>query len=548
MAETLRSSGRVSVAVALSRVLGLVREQVFAALFGASMVADAFQVAFRVPNLLRDLFAEGALSAAFVPTFTASLVNEDRDKAYELGHLIFTALFVITGALSALGIFFAEPIVHAISNGFDGDAEKVALAASLARVMMPLLCVISLSAVWMGMLNAQRSFMAPAYAPAMFNVASVSIGGLLLLLGLGVEQGVWWWSVGTMLAGGVQLLVQLPALWRLGFRPALRLRGLFRDPRVRRIARLMGPAVVGLAAVQINVFINTRFAASLPDDGPIAQLSYAFRIFYLPIGVFSVAIATVTTTRVSEDAARGDLKALGASAAEGMSAVWMLMGASAVGLWILSVPVVELLLQRGAFDSTATLATAAVLQSYVLGLLPYGLVKILAPVFYGLDRPRIPLIASMCAVAVNITFNFLTYERFGAPGIALGTTLGAITNFIVLRVGLRGLVGPVDGPSTRGKARDIAALVLANLVMAGVVWGGWYGLSELSADWGLGGRIVRGFGLLAIVGAGFGVYVALLTRMEYPAASLLSELPSKIWRRLRPGKTNSQRPSSDESE
>jgi putative peptidoglycan lipid II flippase len=533
VAETLRSSGKVSLAVALSRVLGLVREQILAALFGASFFADAFAVAFRIPNLLRDLFAEGALSSALVPTFTEALVNEDRETAYRLGRLVFTLIFLITGALTLLGVVFAEEIVVAISDGFSGDAAKVELTTMLTRITMPFLSIISLSAVWMAMLNAQRSFMAPAYAPAMFNVAIIGVGAVLLILGLGPQQAIWWWSVGTVFAAVVQALVQLPALWRLGYRPSLSLRGLTKNPRLRRILTLMGPAVIGLAAVQINIFVNTIFAASLPGDGPLAQLSYAFRIFYLPVGVFSVALATVTTTRVSEDAARGDLKALRASAAEGMSGVWMLMSASAVGLWLLAEPVVQILFERGAFDHQATLATAAILQSYVLGLMSYGLIKILAPVYYGLDRVRVPILASICAVAVNISFNALTYEQLGAPGIALGTALGVTANFIVLRAALRKAVGSL---AEHRRPRDAGALLVGNLVMGAVVWGSWAayeGAVEaatlplwMASTWSMLGLL--GF----LVALAFVVYVAILRGFAYPGAELLASLPGKILRKF----------------
>jgi putative peptidoglycan lipid II flippase len=529
VAKTLKSSGRVSVAVATSRVLGLVREQVFAALFGASAVADAFQVAFRIPNLLRDLFAEGALSSAFVPTFTSSLVDEDRERAYHLGNLIFTGLLLVTGTIVGLGMIFAEPIVVLIANGFDGDTAKVQLATELTRVMLPLLSVIALSAVWMGMLNAQRKFMAPAWAPAMFNVSSIAVGAVLLGMGLPVRDAVFAWSLGTMAAGVVQLMVQLPALWKAGYRPRLAIAGLRTDPRVRRIVRLMTPALVGLAAVQINIVINTRFAASLAMDGPIAQLAYAFRIFYLPIGVFSVAIAVVTTTRVSEDAARRDMDALRASTKEGMSAVWMLMSASAVGLWLLAEPVVRVLLERGAFSRADTIATAAVLQSYVIGLLPYGLVKILAPVFYGVDRPRLPLLASVCAVIVNVTFNALTYERLGAPGIALGTTLGACVNFLVLRASLSKVAGRL-----KPARRDAFALVFANAVLAGVVFAAWMGVEWLLGQAPIGQLAILVAGLAAVVALGFLVYVRTLAALGYPAADLLWSLPGRIFARLRP--------------
>lgn len=538
--ETLRTSGKLSIAVAASRVLGLAREVMFAALFGAGAIADAYQVAFRIPNLLRDLFAEGALSSAFVPTFLAELVGKreagsepDREAAYRLGNLTLAGILLTTGLLSLLGIVFAEQVVALMSGGFEGGAlspaqadEKLALAVALTRVMMPLLTIISVSAVWMGMLNAQRHFMAPAWAPAMFNVASLVVGAGLLVVRPGDELGIWLWSLGTLGAGVVQACVQLPALWRLGYRPIPRLRGLTSHPGIRRILALMAPAVVGLAAVQINIFVNTRFAASL-GDGPIAQLSYAFRIFYLPVGVFSVALATVTTTRVSEDAAKRDLAALGRATGEGASAVWMLMTASTVGLIVLARPLIEVL--YFSFTPQESAATAAVLQAYVAGLLPYGLVKIFAPTFYGLDRPRIPLLASACAVALNIAFNALTHRELGAPGLALGTTLGALVNVAILRLSFGRVAGPLPGLGVR----RLLALLLANLVLGGVVWAAKLGLDRVFDMIELGAWLTQVIGLALVIPLGFFAYVAILRGFGYPGAALLWSVPSKLARRLR---------------
>jgi putative peptidoglycan lipid II flippase len=335
--EALRSTGRLSAAVLASRILGLGREIAFAALFGAGAIADAYTVAFRIPNLLRDLLAEGALSSAFVPTFTAALQQDGKAKADALGNLVLSAILVLTGVLTLLGIVFAEELVILMAQGFGGDAAKVALAARLTRVMMPILALVSLGAVWMGMLNAQRRFVVPALAPAIFNVVSILAGLLVWLWQGSVEHGVLVWSAGTLAAGVAQALVLLPSLWRLGYRPWPRLRGAFRDPGLRRIGRLMAPAVVGVAAVQINIFVNTGFAGSL-GDGPVAQLGYAFRLFFLPLGVFGVALATVTTTHVSEEAAKGDRKALAERMGDSVSAGLMLTSASAVGLLVLAVP------------------------------------------------------------------------------------------------------------------------------------------------------------------------------------------------------------------
>jgi putative peptidoglycan lipid II flippase len=506
-------------------------------LFGAGAIADAYQVAFRIPNLLRDLFAEGALSSAFVPTFLAELVGKrengerDRAAAYLLGNLTLAGTLIVTGILSLLGIVFAEQVVGLMANNFEGAGltpaaaeAKLELAVLLTRLMMPLLTVISVSAVWMGMLNAQQHYEAPAWAPAMFNVANIVVGAGLIIFDPSDALGIVIWSVGTLGAGCVQAVVQLPALWRLGYRPIPRIRGLATHPGIRRILRLMAPAVIGLAAVPINVLVNTRFAASL-GDGPIAQLSYAFRIFYLPIGVFSVALATVTTTRVSEDAANHDLGKVAASTGEGASAVWMLMTASAVGLVVLAEPVVRVL--YFSFTQAEVAATAMVLQAYVLGLLPYGLVKIFAPTFYALDRPRIPLLASFTAVAVNIAFNAATYKILGAPGLALGTTIAAVCNIAILRVSFSRVVGPMPGVSVR----QLGALVLGNAVLGGLVFAAWMGIEALVGlvdfDWSL-----RLGGLALVVPIGFFVYVGVLRLLNYPGAALLWGLPGKLWRRL----------------
>jgi putative peptidoglycan lipid II flippase len=531
VSETLRSSGQVSLAVAASRVLGVVRESTFAALFGGGALADAYQVAFRIPNLLRDLFAEGALSSAFVPTFTAVLEKEGEDAALALARLVSTAILLITGALTLAGIVWAEPLVWLISAGFGENTAKAQLAVELTRMMMPFLAVVSLGAVWMGMLNARRRWLAPAWAPAVFNLVNIAAGFGLVAAGLDERTALWWWSLATLAAAIVQTLVQVPALWKLGWRPGVRVRGLFTDPGVRRIATLMAPAVLGLAAVQINLFFNTRFASSL-GDGPVAQLVYAFRIFYLPVGVFTVALATVTTTRVSEHAAKGDLAGLSSATGEAVSAVWMLMTASTVGLVVLAEPIVGVLYERGAFTAADTRATAMVLQAYALGLLPYGLVKVFAPVFYGLDRPHVALFGSLAAVAVNLGFSAATWQILGAPGLALGTALGALVNVTVLRLGFSRHAGVLERPV--GVMRGLLALLLANAVMGalvGLVW--WLGVAPwLGTARGFMHFVLLAGGLAAVVMIGFASFVAVLRAFDYPGSALLASLPRKVWSRV----------------
>ncbi len=520
-------SGIVSLAIFGSRVAGLAREVVFAALFGAGAVADAYQVAFRVPNLLRDLFAEGALSSAFVPTFTAELKQAGVHRAHVVADLAATALVLVTGVITTLALVFTDAIVSAMARGFAGDAAKLKLAVSLTRTMLPILVLVSLAAVWMGMLNAQRRFVLPQLAPALFNVVSVVVGLALVVVGPPAERAILYWSVGTTVAAAAQAGVQLVALVRMGYRPRMRISGLLRDAAVRRIVSLMAPGVIGIAAVNLNIFVNTGFAAEL-GNGPVAQISYAFRLFFLPLGVFGVAIATITTTAVSEEAAKGDRAALAERTREGAAANWMLVSASATFLFVLADPIVRLCFRWGATSSADAAAIATVLRAYLLGLVPYALVKLYAPAFFAVDRARIPMVASLAGVAVNLGFNALTHRDLGAPGIALGTTLGAFANLLVLRLAFARAVAPLSVP---GWTRRFAILALANLILGVAAWvAAWAATHAVH----LGPWAVRGFDAMAVLGAilvGLPAYVALLARSGYPGADRLAALPARLRRR-----------------
>jgi putative peptidoglycan lipid II flippase len=530
LGEDLRASGRVSASILLSRVLGVGREVVFAGLFGAGAIADAFVVAFRIPNLFRDLLAEGALSSAFVPTFTAAWKGEGQEPAERLAALTLGGILIVTGLLTVLGVVFAEPIVTLISGSFGGDPAKVAAAVELTRLLMPFLVLASVGAVFMGMLNAQRRFLVPALGPATFNVVSMLAGGVAWLLGADTRTAILVWAVGTLVGGVVQTGMQVIALWRQGFRIRIAVAGILGHPGVRRIGMLMAPAVLGVAAIQLNVFVNTNFAGSL-GDGPVTQLNYAFRLFFLPLGMFGVALATVTMTSVSEAAAAGDRGELARRAGDGVSAGWMLTSASAVGLFALALPIIELLYRHGRTTPDDALAIAACLQMYVLGLVPYSLIKILAPAFYSVDRPRIPLVASACGVAANIIFNALTYRELGAPGIALGTAIGATVNVSILRAVFGRVVAPIR---VEDRWRRLGALVVGNAVLGALAFGGALGIAWVVERVAVSGWAWKALlaGLLVVVIAGAGLaYAWVLRLLGYPGAALLLRLPARVFRR-----------------
>jgi putative peptidoglycan lipid II flippase len=519
-----------------SRVLGVVRDSLFAALFGATWLADAYVVAFRIPNLLRDLFAEGALSSAFVPTFAEAFARDGRERGFQLASRVLTGVLLCTGLVSLLGVVFARPITHLLADGFRGEAAGQVLTVQLTRIMMPILALVSVSAVFMGILNSQRRYGAPAFAPAMFNVTSIAAGVGLWVLGTRGPTGIVIWAAATTAAAAVQALWQLPSLLSLGYRPRLRVAGLLGDPALGRIVRLMGPASIGLAAIQVNVLVNTHFAARLPEGSQLL-LQCAFRLFYLPVGVFGVALAVVTTTQVADEAARGDREALRARTAEGSRAVSMLALGSAVGLVVLAEPVISALFERGKFHVGDVRATVPILQAYVLGVLPYSLVKIYAPAFYALDRARIPMLASLAAVACNVAFSSLTWSRLGAPGLALGTTLAALVNFAVLRISFIRLLGPappaLTGERRPGWFRLGASLVFAAGVLAGLTHGLWRGAVWL---WGgADGRII-GMGawlwLALTITAGFLGYALTLRALRYPGAADLLGLPGRVFEKL----------------
>ena len=454
----------VSAATMLSRVLGLVREQLFAALLGASAFADAFVVAFRIPNLLRDLFAEGALSAAFVPTFADALRNQGRERAVRLANVVIGAVLVVVGGVTLVGILFSPQLVEAMAPGFSAVEGKREITVLCTRIMFPFLPLVSLAAVTMGQLNAQERFGPPAFASALFNVVAIVGGAFLFLAGAQDEQAVIGWSVFTLLGGAAQLLVQLPAVRALGYR--FRLIVDFADPGLRRIARLMGPATVGLAATQVNLFVNTIFASRV--EGAPAWLSYAFRLMQLPIGVFGVAVATIATAGLARRAAERDLEGMRATLDQGLRLVAFLTVPSMIGLVALREPIVRLLFEHGRFGPADTVATAWATLGYAVGLYAYAGVKVVAPAFYALDRARVPLYASVSAVAANLLANVLLFPALSYRGLALGTSVAATLNFAVLVFAFRRGHGLRLRPIAGHFARVFLAAIPCGLAAAAV--------------------------------------------------------------------------------
>jgi len=414
-----------------SRVLGLVREQIFAGLFGAGYAYDSFVVAFRIPNLLRDLFGEGALSAAFVTVFSDYDTNRSKEQTWQLAANVLVFFGVLLSLISLLAIYLAGPIVTLLAPDFAEISGKFELTRKLTMIMLPFLIFISLSAVVMGILNTKGRFFVPAIASSFFNLGSI-VGGVSLafLLPRHFNQpAIVGMAIGTLIGGILQLAVQLPTLRKIGFtfKPKIKLR----DPGLKRILRLMIPATIGLSATQINIFVNTNFAASC-QEGSVSWLNYAFRLVQLPIGIFGVAFSIAAFPLLAKQAAQKDIGAMKETLVTSMVMIFCLTIPATAGLIVLSEPIIRLIFERGAFTDADTIATAQALSLYAVGLFAYSTNKVLVPTFYALDNTRIPVIASFLAVMLNICIINLTIDLFQHRAIALSTSCTMFINFLFL--------------------------------------------------------------------------------------------------------------------
>jgi len=470
-----RATGVVGVAVLCSRILGLIREQVFAGLFGAGKNLDAFLIAFRVPNLLRDLFAEGALSTAFITTFSKKIATEGDESAWRLGNKVATLTAIFMSAVTLLGIIFAPQIIY-VMTGFGGwAADKTATTILLTRIMWPFILLVSLAALVMGMLNAKNIFGAPAMASSYFNLGSI-IGGVAFGYWLDPHFGtrsLIGLAIGTLIGGLWQLTAQFPSLRRVGYkyRPDFH----WRDPGVRTVLTLMGPAVIAASAVQVNVLVNSGFASRVTDatghviDGPVSWLNIAFRLMQLPLGIFGVAVGTVTLPLVSRTAALGDMVGFRSALAHAIRLVMLLTIPAAVGLILLAEPIISVIYQHGRFTAEATRQTAAALQFYAIGLAAYSAVKVLAPAFYAIDRRYLPMMVSILSIAINFVLNwfFMFKLGLGHRGLALAVSLVAIINFLLLYIMMQKHAGSLETGALFGL---LAKLLIPLALLAGVCW------------------------------------------------------------------------------
>ena len=511
--QVTRSAGIVSIAVMASRLLGLVREKVIAYYFAAGVGGDAFYAAFRIPNLMRDLFGEGALSKAFVTTFTATELEDGEEAAWRLANRIFNATFLLLTLITVIGIFAAPAIVDLIftGKGFQevpldpsehfGFDSKRDLTVYLTQIMFPYLILVSLAAVTMGLLNSKGKFGLPASASSFFNVGSLIVGvcGYYIAPSLDLHRTIGM-AVGVLVGGALQFLIQVPSMRRVGFRyqPLLS----FRDERVRQVMRLIGPAILGVAALQINVLVNSIFASE--GQGWLTWINRAFRLMHLPIGVFGVAISTVALPNLAKLVTEGDMEAYRRSFSYALRLTFLLTVPASVGLMVLAEPICRLIFEGGQANPLDTQQTAVALFYYAFGLCGFSTVKIATDGFYTFNDTRTPAVVSLCTVGLNILLNYLFIHRLGFDhrSLALSTSCTISLNFLALLFLLRGKAG---GLGLSGIWLLLIKLAVASAVMGSVCWWsytqieGWLGVESIIARL-IGAFVPIGLGVAVLVG------------------------------------------------
>jgi len=517
--QIARAAGLVGFFTLISRMAGLVRDAVVGFYFGTGMAADAFFVAFRIPNLLRRFVAEGAMSTAFIPVFTDYLTNRSRREAVEAASAVATVMAILLTGITVIGIVFAPFWTALFAPGFLDDPGKFELTVTLTRWVFPYIFVISLVALTSGMLNALRHFAAPAMSPIFLNLAMIG-AALLLCPRLGVPvQGL---AYGVLIGGVLQLAVQIPPLVRYGIR--LWPRWQPRHAAVRRVMLLMAPTVFGAAVYQINIMVDTILASMLPT-GSVSYLWYADRVFEFPLGIFAVALGTAALPSFSAQAARGAHDEMRRSLGFSIRLTNVIAIPAAVGIMVLATPITSVLFQRGAFGFPQAALTARALSAFAVGLWSVSVVRILVPAFYALEDTRTPVLTAAATFVVNCVLS-LAFMGPVAPtgesrvgdaiaavtqalalvdlrhaGLALSTSVAATVNLVLLAVCLRRKLGGLD-------VRDLAPSFVRSLVASLAMVAPVLAVAAL-IDWSQPGRLVTRAAVLgAAVAVGIAVYGA----------------------------------------
>ncbi|MFP4452766.1 MAG: murein biosynthesis integral membrane protein MurJ [Desulfobacterales bacterium] len=457
-----RAAGIIGLATLLSRVLGFVRDMIIAWFFGAGLLSDAFFVAFRIPNLLRRLFAEGTLSMAVVPVFTEQMTKYGKKEAFALARSAVRMLSLILVIVTLAGIAGAPWIVKIVAPGFAGS--KFALTVTLTRIMFPYVICICLMALCMGILNAMGHFTAPALAPVFLNLTMIAA---VVFIAPYLETPVIGLAIGVLAGGVIQLLLQVPFLIRKGI--VIWQKAPLWHPALKKIGLLMGPAVFGAAVYQINILVGTLLASLLPE-GSVSYLYYADRLVQFPLGIFAISTSIALLPSLSRQAAAKDYEALAETFAYSMNLIFFITVPAMAGLIVLREPIIGLLFMRGAFGLESMQLTAYALFHYSVGLWAFSGVRILVSTFYALQDTKTPVKMATYSIIANIAFGVILMGPLSHGGLALATSLGSMINFFLLAAVLQKRMG---GLYWKKIVVSIARTVICSIIM-GIVLLWWH--------------------------------------------------------------------------
>jgi putative peptidoglycan lipid II flippase len=455
-----RSASLISFATFISRILGFVRDVVIAGFFGATGLSDTFFVAFRIPNLLRELFAEGSMSSAFIPVLTETKIKKGEEEARRLARITFTFIIIVVGSICVAGIIFTPVIVRVIAPGFT-HPEQLATTVLLTRIMFPFLLLVSLAALTMGVLNVERVFFIPALSSAWFNIAIIFT---IILLSSHLSRPILAVAIGVTVGGIVQYATQIPLYLRKGYTYGIDTN--FRNEGLKRMAILVLPLTLGLAVSQINIFVSTILASFLPQ-GSIAYLYYSMRLIQFPVGIFGVAMGMAALPALSSHAAKGDMESLGKDFSSTLRLLFFITVPSMVGLIALRYPIVNLLFQRGEFDYTATEGTAFALLFYSLGIWSMVGVRVVVVAFYSMQDTRTPVKVALLSLATNIILSLLLMGPLKHGGLALANSIASGVNFSLLFYLLSRRIVSVD---YRRVLTSFSKTLIASIIMGLTAW------------------------------------------------------------------------------
>jgi putative peptidoglycan lipid II flippase len=511
--KLVRSTLAVSAPTLLSRIFGLLRDMIQANYMGTGRGMDAFTIAYTIPNLLRRLTGEGAMTAAFIPVFTQQKKEKSREELWKFAHYFFFDLTVIMALITVLGILFAPLLVRLISFGFKEVAGKWDLTIALTRFMFPYIFLISLAALAMAILNSFHKFFVPAFTPVLFNISIITLAGIFAGR---AKDPSYVFAAGVVVGGIFQLAFQLPFLWRQGmrFKPMLS----FTHPGVRKVGKLIIPGIFGAGLYQIN-FAISRVIASLLEEGSVSSLYYAARVQELTLGIFSIALSIALLPTFSDQAARQDIDGMKKTLVYSFKLIFLVTFPAMVGLVLLNRPIIQVLFQRGEFNEQSTMMSASCLFFFALGIPFISGVRIMAPAFYSLKDIKTPVIVASLVMVLYISLSIVLMNPLRVGGIALALSISSVFNLIVLFYLLERKIGCI------GKKGILISACKSAFSAAGMGAAVWYFVKDFDFEKMV---FIQKLGILAsAVSIGIVVYLVLNLLFSHDDLKSLKDIFSK---------------------